>query len=77
MAFGPGLRLLFADNANLPRIDGLSDQGVRFSACENTIRSFTKKLGHVPELNSHAVHVSAGVVRIIDLEAQGYNLIKP
>lgn len=77
IAFGPGLRLLFADNDNLPRIDGLVSQGVRFSACENTISGFTRKLGHAPELNKHAVPVSAGVVRIIDLVAQGYTLIRP
>ena len=77
VAFGPGLRLLMADNTNLPRIDGLAAQGVRFSACGNTIQSFTKSLGRAPVLNKHAVTVSAGVVRILDLEAQGYSLIKP
>jgi intracellular sulfur oxidation DsrE/DsrF family protein len=77
VAFGPGLRLLLADNANGPRIESLVGQGVRFSACENTIRAFTKALGKAPELNPHAVRVSAGVVRIIDLTDQGYVLIKP
>jgi len=77
VAFGPGLRLLQADNDNTARIDGLSGQGVRFSACENTIAGFTKQLGHPPQLNPHAVTVSAGVVRIIDLVDQGYQLIKP
>ncbi len=77
VAFGPGLRLLFADNANLPRIKGLADNDVRFSACSNTIRAMTKKLGEPPKLNEHAVKVSAGVVRIIDLVDQGYQLIKP
>ena len=77
VAFGPGLRLLQADNANAGRIDGLAGQGVRFSACENTIRSFTKTLGQAPVLSPHAIHVSAGVVRIMDLTEQGYVLIKP
>ena len=77
VAFGPGLRLLQSGNSHLTRIDGLSGQGVRFSACENTIASFTKKLGAPPELNPHAVTVSAGVVRIMDLVDQGYQLIKP
>jgi intracellular sulfur oxidation DsrE/DsrF family protein len=77
VAFGPGLRLLQAENANTARIDGLVSQGVRFSACENTIRSFTKNLGKQPELNPHAVPVSAGVVRIMDLTSQDYVLIKP
>ncbi len=77
VAFGPGLRLLFADNANKARIQGLADNEVRFSACSNTISAMSKKLGHAPELNPHAVKVSAGVVRIIDLIDEGYVLIKP
>lgn len=77
VAFGPGLRLLLADNSNLSRIDGLSSQGVRFAACNNTIKAFTKKLGKEPALNPHSTRVSAGVVRIMDLVDQGYTLVKP
>jgi len=77
VAFGPGLRLMFKDNVNTNRIKGLSSSGVTFSACKNTIAGMTKKLGHAPELNSNAVPVSAGVVRIIELENQGFKLIKP
>jgi intracellular sulfur oxidation DsrE/DsrF family protein len=77
VAFGPGLRLLLADNSNTSRIEGLSGQGVRFSACSNTIKAFTKKLGKEPALNSHSVKVAAGVVRIMDLIDQGYTLVKP
>ena len=77
VAFGPGLRLLFKDNVNTGRIQGLTSNGVKFSACKNTIANMTKKLGHAPELNSNAVPVSAGVVRIIELENQGFKLIKP
>lgn len=77
VAFGPGLRLLQASNANSGRIQGLSNQGVTFSACKNTIRAFTKKLGHAPILNKNAVPVVGGVARIIDLVGQGYILVKP
>ncbi|HEC07623.1 MAG TPA: hypothetical protein ENJ12_12265 [Thiolapillus brandeum] len=77
VAFGPGLRLLLADNSNLSRIDGLSSQGVRFAACSNTIKAFTKKLGKEPALNPHSTRVSAGVVRIMDLVDKGYTLVKP
>ncbi len=78
VAFGPGLRLLLADNSNADRIDRLAnDSGVRFAACENTLTNFTKQLGHEPALSPHATHVSAGVVRILDLTEQGYTLIKP
>jgi intracellular sulfur oxidation DsrE/DsrF family protein len=78
VAFGPGLRLLFAENSNGPRIDSLATgSGVRFSACDNTTKKVTEALGHPPEFNSHAGHVDAGVVRILELVAQGYTLIKP
>lgn len=77
VAFGPGLRLLFKNNANKGRISGLAGDGVRFAACKNTIAGMTKKLGYPPELNEIAVPVSAGVVRIMDLVAEGYTLIRP
>ncbi|VAX12713.1 Blr3520 protein homolog, hypothetical protein [hydrothermal vent metagenome] len=77
VAFGPGMRLLFKNNVNSGRIQGLVDSGVRFSACSNTIKAMTKKLGHKPDLNPNAVKVAAGVVRILDLEQKGYALIKP
>ncbi|MGD8577522.1 MAG: DsrE family protein [Thiohalophilus sp.] len=77
VAFGPGLRLLFKDNANTSRIQSLVGNGVRFSACSNTVTNMGKKLGHPPELNSNAVTVSAGVVRILELQKKGYSLVKP
>jgi intracellular sulfur oxidation DsrE/DsrF family protein len=77
VAFGPGLRLLFKDNANAPRIDGLSESGVRFAACNNTLTRVTQLLGDEPELHANSTNVSAGVVRIMDLVAEGYTLVKP
>jgi intracellular sulfur oxidation DsrE/DsrF family protein len=77
VAFGPGLRLMFKDNVNTGRIQGLTDNGVKFAACKNTIAHMTKLLGEPPELNPNATPVTAGVVRIIELENQGYKLIKP
>ena len=77
VAFGPGLRLLFAENANKGRIASLASAGVTFSACANTSRNMGKILGHPPVLNSKAVSVSAGVVRIVDLVKKGYTLVKP
>ncbi len=78
VAFGPGLRLLFAENANAGRIKALAGSGVRFAACGNTIRKMTSlRDGEAPQLNPKAVKVSAGVVRILELMDQGYVLIKP
>lgn len=77
VAFGPGLRLLFADNVNGGRIKGLGSNGVRFAACSNTIANMSKNLGRELALNPLATRVDAGVVRILDLTGQGYTLIKP
>jgi len=77
VAFGPGLRLLFAENANKGRIKSLTDSGVKFSACKNTVKNMSKKLGHAPALNPAATQVGAGVVQIVDLMNKGYKLIKP
>lgn len=77
VAFGPGLRLMFAENANAKRIAGLASNNVKFSACGNTMKKMTSLLGKEPKLNSNAKIVTAGVVRIIELENQGYKLVKP
>ncbi len=77
VAFGPGLNLLLANNPNAERINGLAGNGVRFSACQNTLTAMTRELGKEPALNPHATKVSAGVVRIIDLTEHGYTLIRP
>ncbi len=77
VAYGPGLRLLFADNVNAERIQSLAMSGVRFSACGNTLKGMTKQLGYEPKLNPDAKVVPAGVVRIGELVKQGYIYIKP
>ena len=77
VAFGPGLRLMFDDNGNKGRISGLVDNGVRFSACNNTIKKMTSQLGHAPKMNSQAGIVPGGAARIIELVEQDYVLIKP
>jgi intracellular sulfur oxidation DsrE/DsrF family protein len=77
VAFGPGLRLLFEDNANTGRIEGLKGTGVRFAACQNTINNMSGKLGRPVALNVNATPVVGGVVRIKELTDQGYLLIKP
>ncbi len=78
VAFGPGVRLLFAENANKARIKSLSESAeVEFHACSNTIKNMAKKLGHTPEINPIAANNGPGVVRILDLIDQGYVLIKP
>ena len=78
VAFSSGLKLLFKNNEiSSPRIDSLASNGVKFSACGNTLKKMTQKMGKKPALQKNSIVVSAGVVRIIDLIDQGYTLIKP
>lgn len=77
VAYGPGLRLLFANNVNARRIESLAMSGVRFSACGNTLKGMTKLLGEAPTLNPAATVVPGGIVRIGQLVKQGYLYIKP
>ena len=80
VAFGPGLGVLVANkkNKNLKKISALASDGVKFNACGNTIRKVTKKgKGKAPKLHASAKVVPAGVIRIIELQEQGYALIKP
>ena len=77
VAYGPGLRLMFAENVNAQRIDSLSQSGVKFSACGNTIKGMTKLLGEEPKINPNAKVVPGGIVRIGELVKQGYIYVKP
>ena len=77
VAFGPGLRLLFEDNNNAGRIDGLVESGVRFFACQNTINNMSRIIGEPIKVNSHASSGKGGIVRIKELVDQGYMLAKP
>ena len=77
VAFSAGLRLLFEDNANAGRIDGLVQNGVRFFACQNTIDNMSGTLGRPVKINAHASSGKGGIVRIKELVDQGYMLAKP
>ena len=80
VAFGPGLGLLVDNkkNKNLNRVTSLAGSGVKFSACGNTIAKMTKKnKGKAPKLHAKAGKVQAGVVRIVELQDNGYKLVKP
>lgn len=77
VAFGPGLRLLFENNNNAGRIDGLVESGVRFFACQNTITNMSKIIGAPIKINAHASSGKGGIVRIKELVDQGYMLAKP
>lgn len=80
VAYGPGLHMLRQDTSPVKdRIASiaLENQNVQFTACGNTLEGMTKKEGNKPPLVSEAKLVPAGIVRIIELQRQGYAYIKP
>lgn len=77
VGFGPGVRLMFEGNANTDRINNLIANGVRFSACENTINNMAKKLGYKPKIQSAISIVPAGAGRILQLNKAGWQILKP
>lgn len=79
VAYGPGLNMYTADSPVKDRIStmGMEDEHIRFSACGNTLAAFEKKKGGKVELLSEAKIVPSGVVRLMELQQDGYSYIRP
>jgi intracellular sulfur oxidation DsrE/DsrF family protein len=80
VTFNAGLHLLRTDTSPvLERIESISASipEITFSACGNTIAGMTKKEGSAPPITEHARVVSAGVVRLMELDGEGYFVIRP
>ena len=77
VAYGPGLKMLFADSPVAERIKALDAQGVEFDACNVTITGMTKTLGHRPNLVDASAIVPGGIVRIMQLQQHHFDYIKP
>ncbi len=77
VAYGPGLGMLTKKSKYSDRVKSLTVQGIKFSACGNTIKKVTKKKGKAPKLTEGVVVVSAGVERIMELQENGYSYIRP
>jgi len=77
IAFGPGVRLLFADSEHAVRIGSLVENGVRFYICENTLDTIERSTGVRPEVISYAISVQTGVAHILEKASEGYTLVRP
>ena len=77
---GPGLMMLRKDKSPVKKRIGLiaiQQDNVRFSACGNTMKKMANKEGKPIELIPEALKVPAGVVRIMELQEEGYLYVKP
>jgi intracellular sulfur oxidation DsrE/DsrF family protein len=77
VAFGPGIELLHADNANLERISSLAASGVRFVGCMNTVSTIERSTGTKLELNPVMIPVQTGVAHLVERAGQGYFVVRP
>lgn len=79
VTYGPGLKMLTADSPVKDRISAMSleDENLVFAACGNTIEGMEKKAGVKVELLSEAKVVPSGVVRLMELQEQGYSYVRP
>lgn len=80
VAYGPGITMLRADLSPVKeRIAEMRQKlpQIVFSACNNTLRALKKAEGKDIPLLPEATIVPAGVVRLAELQEQGWSYIKP
>ena len=77
VAYGPGLLMLLKNSPVAERLAAQNAEGIEFDACHVTMEGMAKKLGHMPVLAPSAVIVPGGVVRLMQLEKNGFAYVKP
>jgi uncharacterized protein len=82
VAYGPGLHMLRDDTSPVKdRIKQMAEANsspkIVFSACNNTKQGMEKREGHPITIIPQATIVPSGVVRVMQLEEQGYSYVKP
>ncbi len=80
VAYGPGLNMLVAGKSPVAdRIAAMSLQfdNLSFAACGNTMRKMAERTGQEVVLLDEVYQVTSGVVRLIELQEQGYAYIRP
>jgi intracellular sulfur oxidation DsrE/DsrF family protein len=80
VAYGPGLNMFREDTSPVKaRLQDFKSgmPNVTFSACGNTLKAMEKAEGKTIAVVPEAHVVPAGVVRLIELEEQGWSYVKP
>jgi uncharacterized protein len=82
VTYGPGLHMLRVDTSPVQdRIKNLKDLAfpgkIQFSACNNTKEGIQKKEGQTVALLPQASIVPSGVVRLMQLQEQGWSYVRP
>ena len=77
VAYGPGLSMLIGGAKQSQRVSSLAQQDIVFSACGNTMKKVERKDGKPVILSEGVTVVPAGVLRIMELQEQGYSYVRP
>jgi uncharacterized protein len=80
VAFGPGLNMLRDDTSPVKeRIKSLAEtsRSISFAACDNTRANMSRAEQKEVPLISQATVVSSGVVRVMELQEQGWSYVRP
>lgn len=77
VAYGPGLSMLLGGTKQSSRVASLAKQDIVFSACGNTMKRVEQKQGKPVVLSEGVKVVPAGVLRIMELQEQGYSYVRP
>jgi intracellular sulfur oxidation DsrE/DsrF family protein len=80
VTFGPGLHMLRDDTSPVKtriKAISLSTPAISFKACGNTKENMSKAENKEIPLISEATVVKSGVVRVMELEEQGWTYVKP
>lgn len=80
VAYGPGLNMFVVGKspvADRISVMSLELENLTFSACGNTHRKMSAKAGHDVPLMSEATVVTSGVVRLIELQENGFAYVRP
>ena len=79
VAYGPGLHMYTEQSPVRDRISAMALEmdNMSFAACGNTHRAMQAKAGKDVPLMEEATIVPSGVVRLIELQEQGYAYIRP
>ena len=82
VTFGPGLHMLRDDTSpvkdRIKRLKELAFPGkIQFSACNNTKQNMEKAEGKAVPIISDATLVPSGVVRLMELQEQGWSYVRP
>lgn len=80
VAYGPGLNMFVAETSPVAEriaLMSMEIDNLSFAACGNTHRAMQARKGADVPLMEEATIVPSGVVRLIELQEQGYAYVRP